>query len=78
MHTLLEVCTGTPTASGTAEDGEEEKVEKGGKFFKVLGWVGRVGPVELGRGQLPQQLYVPVSLRYLLNHVLHYSDYLKI
>ena len=50
MHTLLEVCTGTPTASGTAEDGEEEKAEKGGLFFKVLSWLGKVGSVGLGRG----------------------------
>ena len=68
MGILLEVHTGTPAASGTAEDGEEEKVEKGGIFFKVLDWFGRVDPVGVGRGQLPQQLYVPASPRYLADH----------
>ena len=44
--TLLEICTGAPAASGTAEDEEEEKVEKGGVFFKFFGWIGRVVTVK--------------------------------
>ena len=77
MSTLLEVCTGGPAASGTVEDEEEEKVEKGGIFFKVLNWIGRLGPVGLGRGQLPQQLYVPASPMYFSNNGSHGLDSLR-
>ncbi len=50
MGTLLEICTRAPATSGAAEDGDEEKIGKVGVFFKVLGWLGRVDRVGLGRG----------------------------